>query len=67
MTVRERERLCLMARKRPLSSWLYKASRTTRDLEVLSGDHGVERYAKRRVRRWERRKGLGWWFRKTGL
>jgi hypothetical protein len=56
-----------MARRRPLSSWLYKASRTTRDFEVLSGKDGVERYAKRRVRRWERRKGLGWWFRKTGL
>ncbi|HET9730313.1 MAG TPA: hypothetical protein VFR41_12860 [Acidimicrobiia bacterium] len=56
-----------MARRRPLSSWLYRASRTARDLEVLSGDHGVERYAKRRLRRIERRRGLGWWFRKTGL
>lgn len=50
-----------------LSKWLYKASRTARDVEVLEGNHGVERYAKRRVRRVVRRKGLGWWFRKTGL
>jgi hypothetical protein len=56
-----------MARRRSLSSWLYRASRTTRDLEVLSGQDGIERYAKRRARRWERRKGLGWWYRKTGL
>jgi hypothetical protein len=56
-----------MARRRSLSSWLYKASRTTRDLEVLSGRNGVERYAKRRVRRVVRRRGLGWWYRKTGL
>ena len=51
-----------MARRRPLSSWLYKASRTTRDLEVITGKDGVERYAERRLRRVERRKGLGWWF-----
>jgi len=56
-----------MARRTPLSSWLYKASRTTRDLEVLGGKNGPERYVKRRIRRVERRKGLGWWFRKTGL
>ena len=56
-----------MARKQPLSSWLYRASRTTRDLEVLTGKNGVERYAKRRVRRVVRRGGLGWWFRKTGF
>jgi hypothetical protein len=56
-----------MARRSPLSSWLYKASRTTRDFEVLSGKNGVERYAKRRIRRVERRRGLGWWFRRTGL
>ncbi|MGO9875442.1 MAG: hypothetical protein ACLPVY_16770 [Acidimicrobiia bacterium] len=53
--------------RRPLSSWLYRASRTTRDLEVITGHDGVERYAKRRVRRVVRRKGLGWWYRKTGL
>lgn len=56
-----------MARRTPLSSWLYKASRTTRDFEVLSGKNGAERYAKRRLRRVVRRNGLGWWFRKTGL
>jgi hypothetical protein len=52
-----------MARRRSLSSMLYRASRATRDIEVVTGEHGVERYAKRRLRR----KGLGWWFRKTGL
>jgi hypothetical protein len=56
-----------MARRQPLSSWLYKASRTTRDFEVLSGPNGVARYAKRRARRIERRKGLGFLYRKTGL
>jgi len=56
-----------VARRTPLSSWLYKASRTTRDLEVLSGKNGGERYVKRRIRRVARRRGLGWWFRKTGL
>jgi hypothetical protein len=50
-----------------LSRWLYKASRTARDVEVLEGNHGPERYAKRRLRRVIRRKGLGWWYRKTGL
>ena len=50
-----------------LSKWLYKASRTARDVEVLEGQHSVERYAKRRVRRAVRRRGLGWWYRKTGL
>jgi hypothetical protein len=56
-----------MARRRPLSSWLYKLSRTTRDFEVLTGKDGAERYAKRRLRRVVRRRGLGWWNRKTGL
>jgi hypothetical protein len=56
-----------MTRKSSLSSWLYKASRTTRDIEVVTGKDGAERYTKRRLRRWERRTGLGWWFRKTGL
>jgi hypothetical protein len=56
-----------MSRKRPLSYWLYRASRAERDLEVLSGKHGVERYAKRRLRRVERRGLLGWWYRKSGL
>jgi hypothetical protein len=51
-----------VARRSSLSSWLYKASRTTRDFEVMTGKNGGERYLKRRVRR-----GLGWWFRKTGL
>ncbi len=50
-----------------LSSLLYKASRASRDVEVLTGKNGLERYAKRRVRRVVRRKGLGWWYRKTGL
>ena len=57
----------MMARRRPLSSWLYKLSRTTRDFEVLTGKDGAERYAKRRLRRVVRRRGLGWWSRKTGL
>jgi len=56
-----------VARRSALSSWLYKASRTTRDFEVLSGKNGAQRYAKRRIRRVARRRGLGWWFRKTGL
>jgi hypothetical protein len=56
-----------VARRSPLSSWLYKASRTTRDFEVLTGKNGGERYLKRRIRRVARRNGLGWWFRKTGL
>lgn len=56
-----------VARRTPLSSWLYKASRTTRDLEVLRGKNGGERYLKRRIRRVTRRRGLGWWSRKTGL
>jgi hypothetical protein len=56
-----------VTRRSSLSSWLYKASRTTRDFEVLSGKDGGERYVKRRIRRAARRRGLGWWFRKTGL
>lgn len=55
-----------MARRR-LSSILYKASRNVRDIEVITGKHGAQRYLKRRVRRAVRRKGLGWWNRKTGL
>lgn len=54
-------------RRRPLSGWLYLASRASRDAEVLTGKHGVERYARRRVRRVVRRKGLGWLNRRTGL
>lgn len=50
-----------------LSRLLYKASRDVRDLEVLTGHDGVERYAKRRLRRYERRHLLGWLYRKTGL
>lgn len=50
-----------------LSRILYKLSRASRDAEVLFGNRGVERYAQRRVRRVLRRKGLGWWYRKTGL
>lgn len=50
-----------------LSKLLYKASRATRDVEVLTGKDGPERYVKRRVRRVIRRRGLGWWFRKTAL
>ena len=46
---------------------LYRASRASRDIEVITGADGVERYAKRRMRRVFRRNGLGWWFRKTGL
>ena len=65
--LRRRARIASMARRSALSSWLYKASRTTRDFEVLSGKNGAERYAKRRIRRVARRRGLGWWFRKTGL
>ena len=42
-----------------MSSWLYKASRTTRDFEVLTGKNGAERYAKRRVRRVVRRSRPG--------
>jgi hypothetical protein len=53
--------------RRSLSSWLYKASRTARDVEVLGGKNGGERYVKRRLRRVVRRRGLGWWYRKTGL
>jgi len=49
-----------------LSRTLYKASRFSRDIEVASGRNGLQRYAKRRARRWERRHGLGWWYRKTG-
>ena len=64
---RERARIGPVARRSSLSSWLYKASRTTRDFEVLSGKNGGERYVKRRIRRVARRRGLGWWFRKTGL
>jgi hypothetical protein len=56
-----------VARRPSLSSWLYKASRTTRDFEVLTGKNGGERYVKRRIRRAGRRRGLGGWFRKTGL
>ncbi|MDP9333530.1 MAG: hypothetical protein M3Q30_09510 [Actinomycetota bacterium] len=56
-----------MARRPSLSSWFYKASRTTRDFEVLTGQNGGERYVKRRIRRSARRRGLGWWFRRTGL
>lgn len=50
-----------------LSKFLYKASRTARDVEVITGNHGVERYAKRRARRWWRRKVLGGLNRRTGL
>lgn len=49
-----------------LSEVLYRASRATRDVEVITGKHGVERYAKRRVRRVLRQKGLGAWYRRTG-
>jgi hypothetical protein len=35
--------------------------------DQTAGKHGVEGFAKRRLRRVERRKVLGWWFRKTGL
>lgn len=52
---------------RPLSYWLYRASSATRDAEVITGKDGIERYAKRRVRRVVRRKGLGWLNRRTGL
>lgn len=52
---------------RPLSYWLYRASRATRDAEVITGKDGVDRYVKRRVRRVVRRKGLGFLNRKTGL
>jgi hypothetical protein len=64
---RRRARIEDVARRPSLSSWLYKASRTTRDFEVLTGKNGGERYVKRRIRRAARRRGLGWWFRKTGL
>ena len=46
-----RVRIGAVARRSSLSSWLYKASRTTRDFEVLSGKNGGERYLKRRIRR----------------
>lgn len=49
------------------SSFLYRVSRLSRDLEVLAGKNGSERYAKRRFRRVIRRRGLGLWNRKTGL
>lgn len=50
-----------------LSRALFRASRLTRDVEVITGKNGIDRYARRRVRRVIRRRGLGWWFRKTGL
>jgi hypothetical protein len=56
-----------LRRRTQLFSWLYNASATTRDFEVITGADGVARFAKRRVRRVERRKGLGCWYRKTGL
>lgn len=49
-----------------LSSLLYRASRATRDVEVLGGKNGIERLTKRRVRRVVRRDTLGWLNRKTG-
>ena len=50
-----------------LSEILYRASRASRDAEVITGKDGVDRYVKRRVRRVVRRKGLGAWYRRTGL
>lgn len=49
-----------------LSEIFYKLSRTTRDMEVLTGKNGPKRYVKRRIRRVIRRKGLRAWYRKTG-